>query len=74
MNVTEGTGFRSSLIRSAMVGISLLSGTRAKYEVTPSVDAGIDALVAAGCHAEQSQLIDAVRELRDALPVRHSGA
>lgn len=74
VNVTEGTGFRSSLIRSAIVGILLLSGTRAKNEVTPSVDAGIDKLVAAGCHATRSELTEAVRELREALPVRRGGA
>jgi hypothetical protein len=70
VNVTEGTGFRASLIRSAILGILMLSGTRAKNEVTASVDAGIDALVAAGCDAKKADLVGVVRELREALPAR----
>lgn len=70
VNVTEGTGFRSSLIRSAILGIMMLSGTRAKNEVTPSVDAGIDKLIAAGCHADRGALTEAVRALRETLPSR----
>jgi hypothetical protein len=64
VNVTEGTGFRASLIRSVIVGIALLASLRANYEVTASLSAGLDALAKAGCHASRTDLQAAVTELR----------
>lgn len=67
VNVTEGSGFRSALIRSALVGISLISGHHADHVVTASVEAGIEALVRAGARASRADLADAVRTLRSAM-------
>jgi hypothetical protein len=74
VNVTEGTGFRASLIRMVILGILILSGVRAKHEVTPTLDAGIDALIAGGCRASRSELEEAVRTLREKLSARRAAA
>lgn len=68
INVTEGTGFRAALIRSALIGIALISGHRTDHVVTASLDAGLDALAKAGSRTRLADLADAVRTLRAAMP------
>jgi hypothetical protein len=41
VGIHEGSSFRMSIVRSVLVGMSLMSGLRARYDVTDSVEDGM---------------------------------
>jgi hypothetical protein len=68
VGVHEGSSFRMAIVRSVLVGMSMLSSTRARYDVTDSLEEGVRLLVTnARGDVEGPPVLAAVHRLREAV-------